>query len=283
MVYPVTKDKKQDMLLHLINSKNIEQLIIFAKTKSGCDDLESFLRDEGVKTEAIHGDKSQFLRTKIMSRFKEGKVRALVATDIVARGLDISMLPCVINYDLPYAALDYVHRVGRTGRAGNKGIAISIVSKSDVRVLRQIEKAIEHKIPVEVLEGFECDIFKKSPSSGKNSKSSKNYKRNNSSNKTRKFKDGQKFAKSNGYSEKGSNSEAKSKFSKKPKSRKSSDFKEKQTEAFQSSGKKVISVNQKSQNLKSPRMSLRIKRLVLLIERKNAEKPKSKKLDSVFA
>ena len=148
------------MLLHLINSKNIEQLIIFAKTKSGCDDLESFLRDEGVKTEAIHGDKSQFLRTKIMSRFKEGKVRALVATDIVARGLDISMLPCVINYDLPYAALDYVHRVGRTGRAGNKGIAISIVSKSDVRVLRQIEKAIEHKIPVEVLEGFECDIFK---------------------------------------------------------------------------------------------------------------------------
>jgi len=128
LVYTVDADRKRELLSYLIGSKNWRQVLIFTRTKQTADDLAKELCKDGIKAQSMHGDKSQGARDKALLEFKQGKTRALVATDVAARGIDIVDLGYVINYELPYVAEDYVHRIGRTGRAGNSGLALSLVS-----------------------------------------------------------------------------------------------------------------------------------------------------------
>ena len=153
-VYKVAEDDKRDAVLHLIRGRDLKQILVFSNTKIGASRLARHLEQEGVKASAIHGDKTQNERMAALEAFKNGGVDVLVATDVAARGLDISDLPCVINYDLPYNAEDYVHRIGRTGRAGASGDAISLYSDKDVRLLQDIEKLIRAKLAPAALEGF---------------------------------------------------------------------------------------------------------------------------------
>lgn len=153
-VYKVAEDDKRDAVLHLIRGRDLKQILVFSNTKIGASRLARHLEQEGVKASAIHGDKTQNERMAALEAFKNGGVDVLVATDVAARGLDISDLPCVINYDLPYNAEDYVHRIGRTGRAGASGDAISLYSDKDARLLQDIEKLIRAKLAPGVLEGF---------------------------------------------------------------------------------------------------------------------------------
>lgn len=139
---------------HLIQSKALSQVIVFSNTKLGTARLAIYLEKQGVSSTAIHGDKTQAERTKSLEAFKAGEVTVLVATDVAARGLDIADLPCVINYDLPTTPEDYVHRIGRTGRAGAKGTAYSFVVKRDERYLKDIEKLVDKAFVREELEGF---------------------------------------------------------------------------------------------------------------------------------
>lgn len=150
----VDKDKKSALLSHLIKEKQWQQALIFIRTKHGAAKLASQLEKRGIKAEAIHSDKSQDMRNKIMADFKSGEVSFLVATDIASRGIDIDDLTRVINYDLPNDADDYVHRIGRTGRAGNSGEAVSLVSKDDFKNLCAIESCIGHIIQRNDLEEF---------------------------------------------------------------------------------------------------------------------------------
>jgi ATP-dependent RNA helicase RhlE len=155
LVYQVDKNRKSGLLSFLIGSKNWQQVLIFTRTKIGADALAKEMTKDGIAIESIHGDKSQGARDRILANFKEGKIRALVATDVAARGLDIKQLQYVINHELPYNAEDYIHRIGRTGRAGLTGLAISLVSESESYLLRDIEKLLgEHFVP-QWLEGFE--------------------------------------------------------------------------------------------------------------------------------
>ena len=153
-VYKVNEDDKRDAVLHLIRGRDLKQILVFSNTKIGASRLARHLEQEGVKASAIHGDKTQNERMAALEAFKNGGVDVLVATDVAARGLDISDLPCVINYDLPYNAEDYVHRIGRTGRAGASGDAISLYSDKDARLLQDIEKLIRTKLAPTPLEGF---------------------------------------------------------------------------------------------------------------------------------
>jgi superfamily II DNA/RNA helicase len=153
-VYKVAEDDKRDAVLHLIRGRDLKQILVFSNTKIGASRLARHLEQEGVKASAIHGDKTQNERMAALEAFKNGGVDVLVATDVAARGLDISDLPCVINYDLPYNAEDYVHRIGRTGRAGASGDAISLYSDKDARLLQDIEKLIRAKLAPAALEGF---------------------------------------------------------------------------------------------------------------------------------
>jgi superfamily II DNA/RNA helicase len=153
-VYKVNEDDKRDAVLHLIRGRDLKQILVFSNTKIGASRLARHLEQEGVKASAIHGDKTQNERMAALEAFKNGDVDVLVATDVAARGLDISDLPCVINYDLPYNAEDYVHRIGRTGRAGASGDAISLYSDKDARLLQDIEKLIRTKLATAPLEGF---------------------------------------------------------------------------------------------------------------------------------
>nr|WP_217343703.1 DEAD/DEAH box helicase [Noviherbaspirillum sp. L7-7A]MBV0877773.1 DEAD/DEAH box helicase [Noviherbaspirillum sp. L7-7A] len=153
-VYKVSEDDKRDAVLHLIRGRDLKQILVFSNTKIGASRLARHLEQEGVKASAIHGDKTQNERMAALEAFKNGGVDVLVATDVAARGLDISDLPCVINYDLPYNAEDYVHRIGRTGRAGASGDAISLYSDKDARLLQDIEKLIRAKLAPAALEGF---------------------------------------------------------------------------------------------------------------------------------
>ena len=146
VVYKVAEDDKRDAVLHLIRGRDLKQILVFSNTKIGASRLSRHLEQEGVKASAIHGDKTQNERMAALEAFKNGGVDVLVATDVAARGLDISDLPCVINYDLPYNAEDYVHRIGRTGRAGASGDAISLYSDKDARLLQDIEKLIRTKL-----------------------------------------------------------------------------------------------------------------------------------------
>ncbi|MEO9077489.1 MAG: DEAD/DEAH box helicase [Gelidibacter sp.] len=156
-VYRVAKGLKPDLLVKLISDGNWEQVLVFTRTKHGANKLTKKLQDSHITAMAIHGNKSQGARTKALDGFKRGTVRVLVATDIAARGLDIPLLPHVVNFELPNIAEDYVHRIGRTGRAGASGLAVSLVSADETTFLRDIEKLIRERIPVEIVEGFEPD------------------------------------------------------------------------------------------------------------------------------
>ncbi|MCG9792444.1 DEAD/DEAH box helicase [Flavobacterium algicola] len=156
-VYRVAKDLKADLMIKLISEGNWKQVLVFTRTKHGANNLCEKLAKAGITGAAIHGNKSQGARTKALSGFKDGSLRVLVATDIAARGLDIPLLPHVINYEIPNIPEDYVHRIGRTGRAGASGEALSLVSSDEMTFLRDIEKLIELKLPVEMVKGFEPD------------------------------------------------------------------------------------------------------------------------------
>uniref|UniRef100_UPI00333F0313 DEAD/DEAH box helicase n=1 Tax=Castellaniella defragrans TaxID=75697 RepID=UPI00333F0313 len=147
VAYPLTGDDKRRAVVHLVKSRNLNQVIVFSNTKIGCSRLARQLAQDGVRAESIHGDKSQIDRMKALDAFKAGDLEVLVATDVAARGLDVAGVPCVINYDLPYSAEDYVHRIGRTGRAGASGEAIAFFAPDEERYLLDIEKLIKVKIP----------------------------------------------------------------------------------------------------------------------------------------
>jgi len=156
-VYRVAKGLKTGLIIKLISDGNWKQVLVFGRTKHGANKLCEKMVKAGITAAAIHGNKSQGARTKALAGFKSGRVRVLVATDIAARGLDIPLLPHVINFELPNIPEDYVHRIGRTGRAGASGEALSLVSADETSFLRGIEKLIEMKLPVQILEGFEPD------------------------------------------------------------------------------------------------------------------------------
>jgi len=156
-IHPVDRDKKHPMLSHLIRTNNWKQVLVFTRTKHGANKLVEQLGKDGIGAMAIHGNKSQSARTKALAEFKDGSLTALVATDIAARGIDIDQLPHVVNYDLPNVPEDYVHRIGRTGRAGATGEAVSLVCVDEHQMLKDIEKLIKQTLPREVIPGFEPD------------------------------------------------------------------------------------------------------------------------------
>jgi ATP-dependent RNA helicase RhlE len=157
VVHPVDKSRKRELLSHMIGSQNWRQVLVFTRTKHGANRLAQQLEKDGLSAAAIHGNKSQGARTRALAGFKSGEVRVLVATDIAARGLDIDQLPHVVNYELPNVPEDYVHRIGRTGRAGNEGLAVSLVCVDEDKLLRDIERLLKRQIPKVVLEGYEPD------------------------------------------------------------------------------------------------------------------------------
>jgi len=154
-VYSVASDAKRAAVAHIIRERGLKQVIVFSNTKIGTSRLARELQKEGIKADAIHGDKSQKERMVALEAFKQGEVEVLVATDVAARGLDIAELPCVINYDLPHSPEDYVHRIGRTGRAGASGDAISLMSREEERYLLDIEKLTKTPITRGELQGFD--------------------------------------------------------------------------------------------------------------------------------
>lgn len=155
-IYPVDKSKKSALLTHIIKDKDMQQVLVFSRTKHGANRLAKQLTARGISSSAIHGNKSQGARTKALAEFKNNKIRVLVATDIAARGLDIHLLPYVINFDLPQVPEDYVHRIGRTARAGANGHAISLVTAEEFKLLKDIEKVTKQVIPRHVVAGFEA-------------------------------------------------------------------------------------------------------------------------------
>lgn len=154
-IHMVDKSRKRELLAHLITENNWSQVLVFCRTKHGTNRLTEHLNKKGIVTLAIHGNKSQGARTRALSEFKAGTIRVLLATDIVARGLDIAELPHVVNYDLPDQAEDYVHRIGRTGRADAKGEAISLCGAEELELLKDIEKLLGKPIPKMNIKGFE--------------------------------------------------------------------------------------------------------------------------------
>ncbi|WP_448247008.1 DEAD/DEAH box helicase [Thalassotalea agariperforans] len=160
IVYTVDADRKRELTSYLIGSKNWQQVLIFTRTKQGADELAKEMSKDGIKTLAIHGDKSQGARDKALAEFKAGKTRVLVATDVAARGIDIIDLPYVMNYELPYIAEDYIHRIGRTGRAGKTGVAISLMSPNEEWLLKAIEEVLNKPLLPQWLPGYEPDLNK---------------------------------------------------------------------------------------------------------------------------
>jgi ATP-dependent RNA helicase RhlE len=152
--HPVTAERKRDLVVHLLN-KDRRQTLIFCRTKHGSDRLCRQLSAGGFSVDAIHGNKSQSARTRSLQDFKFGRTRVLVATDVAARGLDIQQLPMVINFDLPMVPQDYIHRIGRTGRAGSEGQAVSLVSREEQSLLRDIEGLLRQKVEMVAVDGFE--------------------------------------------------------------------------------------------------------------------------------
>ena len=157
VVYPVDRARKRELLSHTIGSQNWRQVLVFTRTKHGANRLATQLEKDGLSTAAIHGNKSQSARVRALQDFKAGKVRVLVATDVAARGLDIDRLPHVVNYELPHVPEDYVHRIGRTARAGNEGHAVSLVCVDEHKLLADIEKLLQASIPRKVIAGYEPD------------------------------------------------------------------------------------------------------------------------------
>jgi ATP-dependent RNA helicase RhlE len=157
LVHPVDRERKRALLSHLIRTHKLDQVLVFTRTKHGANRLSEQLETDGISASAIHGNKSQPQRIKALADFKEGRIKVLVATDIAARGLDISQLPHVVNYELPQVAEDYVHRIGRTGRAGTEGMALSLVCVDEAKLLRDIEKLLKRDLPSQVVPGFAPD------------------------------------------------------------------------------------------------------------------------------
>jgi ATP-dependent RNA helicase RhlE len=153
-VYRVPQEHKRHLLAHLINSGNWHQVLVFTRTKHGANRLTQQLEGSGVRAAAIHGNKSQAARVRALTDFKENRITALVATEVAARGLDIKELPHVVNYELPNVPEDYVHRIGRTARAGGSGSAVSLVSPEEAPLLREIEKVLRHSLPVAALPAY---------------------------------------------------------------------------------------------------------------------------------
>ena len=157
VVYHVDRQRKRELLSHTIGTQNWRQVLVFTRTKHGANRLAAQLESDGLKSAAIHGNKSQAARTRALQEFKSGQVRVLVATDVAARGLDIERLPHVVNYELPHVPEDYVHRIGRTARAGHQGHAVSLVCVDEHRLLADIEKLLQAKIGKKVIPGYEPD------------------------------------------------------------------------------------------------------------------------------
>jgi ATP-dependent RNA helicase RhlE len=157
VIHPVDRERKRELLSFMIGSQNWQQALVFTRTKHGANRLSTQLERDGISSSAIHGNKSQGARTRALAEFKNGDIRVLVATDVAARGLDIDQLPHVVNYDLPNVAEDYVHRIGRTGRAGNEGQALSLVCVDEHQLLRDIEKLLKRSLPKVTIPGYEPD------------------------------------------------------------------------------------------------------------------------------
>jgi ATP-dependent RNA helicase RhlE len=154
VVHPVGRGKKKQLLAHIIQEHNWSQVLVFTRTKFGANNVAEFLCKNGINAMALHGNKSQSARTQALAGFKSGDIRALVATDIAARGIDIDDLPHVVNYEIPNVPEDYVHRIGRTGRAGNDGAAVSLVCLDEEGFMQEIERFTKRQIPTQVIEGF---------------------------------------------------------------------------------------------------------------------------------
>ncbi|QIL79304.1 DEAD/DEAH box helicase [Diaphorobacter sp. HDW4A] len=154
MIHPVGRGRKKEVLLHIIRENDWSQVLVFTRTKFGANNVADYLTKNGVKAMALHGNKSQSARTQALSEFKSGEIRALVATDIAARGIDIDDLPHVVNYEIPNVSEDYVHRIGRTGRAGREGHAVSLVCMDEEGFMMEIERFTKQEIPVHVIDGF---------------------------------------------------------------------------------------------------------------------------------
>ena len=157
IVHPVDKRRKRELLSHRIGAGHWKQVLVFTRTKHGANRLAEQLSADGLKAEAIHGNKSQAARTRVLKDFKTGKVRVLVATDIAARGLDIDRLPHVVNYELPHVPEDYVHRIGRTARAGQEGHAVSLVCVDEQKLLLDIERLLNREIEKKIIDGYAPD------------------------------------------------------------------------------------------------------------------------------
>jgi len=157
VIHPVDRERKRELLSFMVGSQNWRQVLVFTRTKHGANRLAQQLEQDGISSAAIHGNKSQGARTRALADFKRGEVRVLVATDIAARGLDIVQLPHVVNYELPNVAEDYVHRIGRTGRAGNEGRAVSLVCVDEHKLLGDIERLLKRDLPRDVIPGYAPD------------------------------------------------------------------------------------------------------------------------------
>ena len=158
LIYAVDKNRKRELTSFMIGSKNWQQVLIFVRTRQGADELAKQMKLDGIKTAVIHGDKSQGARDKALADFKSLQVRALIATDVASRGIDIRELKYVINYQLPHNPEDYVHRIGRTGRAGEKGLAISLMSQDEAELLAGIEKVLDTRLTAQWYPGYEPDL-----------------------------------------------------------------------------------------------------------------------------
>ena len=157
VVHPVDRERKRELLSFMVGSQNWRQVLVFTRTKHGANRLSAQLEKDGISSSAIHGNKSQGARTRALAEFKRGEVRVLVATDIAARGLDIDQLPHVVNYELPNVPEDYVHRIGRTGRAGNEGQAVSLVCVDEHKLLGDIERLLKRDLSKIIIPGYEPD------------------------------------------------------------------------------------------------------------------------------
>jgi ATP-dependent RNA helicase RhlE len=153
-IHPVDKARKSELLIHLIKKNNWHQVLVFSRTKQGADSLVLQLENSGISAASIHANRTQHARTHALDSFRSGNVVVLAATDIAARGIDVNQLPCVVNVDLPYLPEDYVHRIGRTGRAGNFGLAVSLFSEDESKQLQSIERLIGRKFDREIIPGF---------------------------------------------------------------------------------------------------------------------------------
>ena len=230
IIYPVDRARKKELLIHCIKEEKWFRVLVFTKTKRGADKLTKVLNKQKINANAIHGDKTQAARSRALKSFKDGEIQVLVATDVAARGIDISLLPYVINFDLPLVPEDYIHRIGRTARAGKEGTAISLVCADDFNLLSGIERLLNFRIPREEIEGFETTQHLNTTNLKSNSNQKKNpYNKNkklrkkvsdNKKSPWRKKKKSSSKNKKNTNQRKSSNNKRKSPFNKKNKSKK---------------------------------------------------------------